>query len=64
MLNAANEVAVAAFLQGAIGFTQIAQVIEAILARHRVVEASEVQALLEADAWARQEAGAEVSVRR
>jgi 1-deoxy-D-xylulose-5-phosphate reductoisomerase len=56
-LNAANEVAVEAFLERRIGFLQIAEVIEAVL--EAVSETSPVQYLEEIisiDAWARDEA--------
>lgn len=53
VLNAANEVAVALFLDGALGFTDIARVIALTLDRHRpeeVVTLAQVRAL---DGWAR-----------
>ena len=54
VLNAANEVAVARFLEGRLAFTAIAQVIEAALDAHT---ASDVQSLAEVrsiDTWARE----------
>jgi 1-deoxy-D-xylulose-5-phosphate reductoisomerase len=56
-LNAANEVAVAAFLSGGLGFTGIPEVIEAVLERHANQPATELAAVLEADRWARDLAG-------
>jgi 1-deoxy-D-xylulose-5-phosphate reductoisomerase len=53
VLNAANEVAVAAFLQGRLGFLGIPRLIEAVLERHRNVSAEALAVVLEADAWAR-----------
>ncbi len=53
-LNAANEVAVQAFLDREIRFTEIATIIEGTLERTAVVEASSLQIILEADAQARQ----------
>jgi 1-deoxy-D-xylulose-5-phosphate reductoisomerase len=54
--NAANEVAVAAFLQGRMPFGRIAEVIEVVL-RRQVVEAAETLAtVLAADRWARERA--------
>ena len=53
LLNAANEVAVAAFLDGRIGFHQIPQMIEAVLQRIPVVPVHELDGVLLADAQAR-----------
>ena len=55
--NAANEVAVAAFLQGAIRFTDIPRVIEHTLERVSVVEPVSLDVVESADAEARQLAG-------
>ena len=57
VLNAANEVAVAAFLDGRIGFLNIVELAEAALEamkpEHRVAPES-IEAVLEVDAWARE----------
>ena len=53
ILNAANEVAVAAFLSGRIGFTQIAQVINAVLEAEPKEAANDLEAVLAADSKAR-----------
>ncbi|HHJ35285.1 MAG TPA: 1-deoxy-D-xylulose-5-phosphate reductoisomerase [Gammaproteobacteria bacterium] len=54
VLNAANEVAVAAFLDGEIGFTDIAYLIERTLKQADIVEdVSSLEGILEADAMAR-----------
>jgi 1-deoxy-D-xylulose-5-phosphate reductoisomerase len=66
VLNAANEVAVDCFLDGRIGFLDIAAVDEEVLSAHRTgrgTEAPELEAVMEADRWAREEAGRAV-VRR
>lgn len=55
-LNAANEVAVAAFLSGQITFTQIAEINAAVLAQHLVVEPSTIEHILAIDLEARVEA--------
>jgi 1-deoxy-D-xylulose-5-phosphate reductoisomerase len=55
--NAANEVAVAAFLDGAIRFTEIPCVIEHTLERVRVVEPVSLDVVESADAQARRVAG-------
>jgi 1-deoxy-D-xylulose-5-phosphate reductoisomerase len=53
VLNAANEVAVAAFLEGRAGFLDIPAVVEAALARHAAHAAGSLDELLEADRLAR-----------
>ena len=53
MLNAANEVAVAAFLDRRIRFPQIASIIEEILSLEPVVAVNDLGAVFEADAKAR-----------
>jgi 1-deoxy-D-xylulose-5-phosphate reductoisomerase len=54
VLNAANEVAVAAFLEGRLGFLGIPRVIEAVLEKHGNRPAEALAAVLEADRWARE----------
>jgi 1-deoxy-D-xylulose-5-phosphate reductoisomerase len=58
IFNAANEVAVAAFLRGALPFVRITDVIEAGLARVPVAAAASVEDILEADRRAREAASA------
>ena len=53
MLNAANEVAVAAFLERRIRFTEIATIIESVLNAEAVVPVEALQAVLWADGRAR-----------
>jgi 1-deoxy-D-xylulose-5-phosphate reductoisomerase len=53
VLNAANEVAVARFLDGRIGFTAIPQVIARAMEAHRPVEVSTIAAVRNVDAAAR-----------
>jgi 1-deoxy-D-xylulose-5-phosphate reductoisomerase len=53
VLNAANEVAVSAFLQGQIGFLSIPALVEEALAALPAVPADSLEALLAADAQAR-----------
>lgn len=66
ILNAANEVSVAAFLDGRIPFPAIASVnaavLEAHLAERRGVVVSELAEILAADTWAREQARARVGV--
>jgi len=54
VLNAANEVAVAAFLEGRLGFLGIPRLIEEVLGRHRNRPADGLPTVLEADRWARE----------
>jgi 1-deoxy-D-xylulose-5-phosphate reductoisomerase len=54
VLNAADEIAVAAFLDGRIGFTDIPRLIDSALAAHAVRSAESLDAVLEADRWARE----------
>ncbi len=56
VLNAANEIAVEAFLEGAINFPRISQAVAETMDCHQVQEHPELSAILEADQWARREA--------
>jgi len=56
VFNAANEVAVARFLNGEIGFLHIEQLIERALEQHAVIANPDLETIREADAWARAEA--------
>lgn len=53
VLNAANEIAVAAFLAGKIRFTAIAKVVEACLSRDYAIAADSLEAILAIDRQAR-----------
>jgi 1-deoxy-D-xylulose-5-phosphate reductoisomerase len=55
VLNAANEVAVEAFVHRKIGFPDISRAVARAMDRHRVVEHPALEQILAADAWARQE---------
>ncbi|CAI8847748.1 1-deoxy-D-xylulose-5-phosphate reductoisomerase [Pseudomonas serbica] len=57
MLNAANEVAVAAFLDGRVRYLEIASIIEEVLNLEPVVAVSDLEAVFTADAKARVLAG-------
>ena len=52
-LNAADEMAVASFLEGEIGFDQIPRVIEDVLAETNSAALGSIHSVLEADALAR-----------
>jgi 1-deoxy-D-xylulose-5-phosphate reductoisomerase len=56
VLNAANEVAVEAFLARRLTFPGIAKTVQAAMAAHRSDPAPDLSAILAADAWARQTA--------
>ncbi len=56
VLNAANEVAVAAFLQERASFPSIWRTVERVMNAHHVTAHPTLEDLLAADAWARQEA--------
>ena len=53
MLNAANEVAVSAFLERRIRYLEIASIIDEVLNREPVVAVNELDAVFAADAQAR-----------
>jgi 1-deoxy-D-xylulose-5-phosphate reductoisomerase len=57
VLNAANEVAVHAFLEDALGFNDIPVVIKRTVENHTVNHAPGLDDILEADRWAREKAG-------
>jgi 1-deoxy-D-xylulose-5-phosphate reductoisomerase len=56
VLNAANEVAVASFLAGRIGFTSIPAVIERTMNAHRPESVSTLELIRQVDSWARAQA--------
>jgi 1-deoxy-D-xylulose-5-phosphate reductoisomerase len=56
VLNAANEVCVEGFLSKEMDFISIPKIIEKVLGRHSNVLNPDLGAILEADAWAREEA--------
>jgi 1-deoxy-D-xylulose-5-phosphate reductoisomerase len=56
VLNAANEVAVEAFVNGSISFPQITDAVRRTMERHQVIAHPVLPQILEADAWARREA--------
>jgi 1-deoxy-D-xylulose-5-phosphate reductoisomerase len=60
-LNAANEVAVAAFLDRRLGFAGLPGLIERVIDRHAACAASDLDTVLEADRWARATAEAELA---
>jgi 1-deoxy-D-xylulose-5-phosphate reductoisomerase len=60
VLNAANEVAVGAFLNGRLAFTGITALIDRVMQMHTVGVAGTLDEVLVADAWARTRAEAQL----
>ncbi|OGG44315.1 MAG: 1-deoxy-D-xylulose-5-phosphate reductoisomerase [Candidatus Handelsmanbacteria bacterium RIFCSPLOWO2_12_FULL_64_10] len=56
VLNAANEVAVELFLAGTIRFTDVVSLVKEVVGRHESGLESDIESVLAADRWARQEA--------
>jgi 1-deoxy-D-xylulose-5-phosphate reductoisomerase len=56
VLNAANEIAVGAFLEKKISFTAISRVISATMKEHNVLEGETIEEVLTASNWAKQKA--------
>lgn len=63
VLNAANEVAVHAFLDGRIGYTDILAIISDVLESHRPAGVADLEAALEWDRWGRERAAGALSKR-
>ena len=53
VLNAANEIAVQAFLDGQIRFTEITNIVESVLSQATNKNAESLETILQQDAWAR-----------
>ncbi|NLI80512.1 MAG: 1-deoxy-D-xylulose-5-phosphate reductoisomerase [Deltaproteobacteria bacterium] len=60
VLNAANEIAVQAFLDHRIGFLDIPRIIAAVMEEHVPAERLSLDAILAADAWAREKTATEL----
>ncbi|MCK8816493.1 1-deoxy-D-xylulose-5-phosphate reductoisomerase [Natroniella sulfidigena] len=56
VLNAANEIAVAQFLNGELKFIQIPQIIQKVMEAHQSVKNPTLDDILAADSWAREQA--------
>ncbi len=56
VLNAANEVAVAEFLEGRIRLSEIPSIIESVMDQHTPVAVSDLETVVATDAWARAQA--------
>jgi 1-deoxy-D-xylulose-5-phosphate reductoisomerase len=55
-MNAANEIAVDAFVNRKISFTQISETVANVMGKHQIVAHPVLDQILAADAWARSEA--------
>ncbi len=55
-MNAANEIAVSAFLEEKIGFMDIPKLIEKVMSKHRVVSKPDLNEIINVDEWAREAA--------
>ena len=60
VMNASNEVAVAAFLDRQVRFPDIWQIVEDVMNRHTSVAHPDLDAILQADQWAREQATATI----
>jgi 1-deoxy-D-xylulose-5-phosphate reductoisomerase len=56
VLNAANEASVDGFLKKKINFLSIPKIVEKVMRRHAKIASPDLDDIMEADAWARQEA--------
>lgn len=57
VLNAADEMAVEAFLNKKIRFTHISRIVEKVVMKHKINRKPDLEDILAADRWAREEAG-------
>ncbi len=64
ILNAANEVAVSAFLEGSLKFTEIPLLLQRVMEEHEVKPVHTIEDILKADHWARERARALLEGRR
>lgn len=56
VMNGANEIAVEAFLKGAISFLDIPQLVETVMKQHTLTPVPSLEDIFEADTWARETA--------
>lgn len=55
VMNAANEVAVSAFLEGKLPFSRIVATVAQVMEQHRAVSGPDLETILAADGWAREQ---------
>jgi 1-deoxy-D-xylulose-5-phosphate reductoisomerase len=60
VMNAANEVAVCAFLEKRIGFLDIFRLISSTMERHTRIDNPDLSGIIEADCWAREKAQSQI----
>jgi 1-deoxy-D-xylulose-5-phosphate reductoisomerase len=63
VFNAANEVAVEAFLEGRISFPRIWGMVESVMQEHRTEKNPNLESIVAADQWARVQAKAQLGIR-
>jgi 1-deoxy-D-xylulose-5-phosphate reductoisomerase len=63
VFNAANEVAVEAFLEGRISFPRIWGMVESVMQEHRTEKNPNLESIVAADQWARVQAKAQLGTR-
>lgn len=61
VLNAANELAVSAFLSGDLSFLNITQIVRNVMQKHEVVDNPSLEQIKSADSWARKQAESVIS---
>ena len=61
VLNGANEIAVASFLEGKVSFLHIPEIIEKTMDAHNAYPVNTVQSVIEADLWARTKSMEEIN---
>lgn len=54
VMNAANEIAVGAFLEGKLGFTGIVNTVEKVMGQHQLIAHPSLSEIMAADGWARE----------
>ena len=64
VFNAANEVAVEAFLAEQISFPRIWGMVEEVMEKHTTLSSPDLDAIIEADRWARSEAKVRLEIRK
>ena len=62
VLNGANEIAVESFLEGRIGFLDIPELIEKAIETHKPYPIDSIEAVMEADRWARKQVGQRIAM--
>ncbi|TGE35314.1 1-deoxy-D-xylulose-5-phosphate reductoisomerase [Desulfosporosinus fructosivorans] len=61
VMNAANEIAVLAFLQEKVTYLKIQDIVEKVCSEHNVLDSLDLESILDADTWARRRAAELIS---